>query len=102
MCNEENMILNRLPMQKYQIIQLKKDLEKQSIDFKKFIAEINVVYDFIIDKQEVTNEKTKIALIDLWDMLRKLEQKIHTIIKEIRKIQSKGYDIYLRKELDLL
>lgn len=75
MCNEENMILNRLPMQKYQIIQLKKDLKKQSIDFKKFIAKINVVYDFIIDKQEVTNEKTKIALIDLWDMLRKLEQK---------------------------
>ncbi len=75
MNNNENFILNKMPMQKYQVFQLKKDLENLDINFSRFTEAVNVVYDYIIRRQEVTNEKTASALINLWNIIRKLEQK---------------------------
>lgn len=75
MNNAENFILNRIPMQKYQVFQLKKDLENIDVDFSYFVNAVNVIYDFIICRQEVTNEKTASSLINLWNIIRKLEQK---------------------------
>jgi len=75
MNNYENFILNKMPMQKYQVFQLKKDLENLGVEFANFVDAVNVIYDFIICRREVTNEKTASALINLWNIIRKLEQK---------------------------
>lgn len=75
MNNDENFLFNKIPMQKYQVFQLKKDLKNLDVDFSYFVNAVNVIYDYIICRQEVTNEKAASALINLWNIIRKLEQK---------------------------
>lgn len=74
--NKELLSVSTLPMQKFQVIQLKKDLEAHDIkpqDFKKLI---NIVKHNIVDMKKISLEETKNALIALWGILRKLEEKI--------------------------
>lgn len=66
---------NKLPIQKHKIVQLKKDLVKQQINFIDFEKDINIINEYIVDKQIVTSEKTKDSLLRLWNILMKLEQK---------------------------
>lgn len=80
--NNENNMYNKLPIPKYQIIQLKKDLEKSSLDFTNFTKNINKVYDNIVTRQDVTNDNTVNSLITLWNMLLKMHE-----YKSLYKIQ---------------
>lgn len=63
-----------LPMQKYQIIQLKKDLEIRGINFTDFKRNINILNNNIVVHHKITMQETKEALVELWGMLRKLGQ----------------------------
>ena len=62
------------PMQKYQIIQMKKDLESHEINFVDLKRVINVLYKNIVNSQKISRQDTKEALIELWGMLLKLEK----------------------------
>lgn len=74
MNNEENMY-NRLPIYKYQVFQLKKDLEMLGVNFISFNKDVTRVYENIVTKQDVTNAKTVTALTSLWKILLKLKEK---------------------------
>lgn len=65
-----------LPMQKYQIIQMKKDFENHEIDFLDLKRVINILYKNIVNSQKISLQDTKEALIELWGMLLKLEKPI--------------------------
>lgn len=87
-----------LPMQKFQIVQLKKDLDARKIDFKEFKKNLNIVKNNIVDKKKITLEETKNALIVLWGILIKLEEKsevknLQTELEEIMGIfdKAKGF-----------
>lgn len=64
-----------LPMQRFQVVQLKKDLTEQKIDFDEFKKDINIIHKNIVCAKRVTLEETKNALLNLWGIIRKLEQK---------------------------
>ena len=81
--------LNVLPMQKYQIVQLKKDLEHINVNFDDFRQDINILYQNIVSAKRITLEETKEALVDLWGILRKLEQRI--VVSDIHKSESVRY-----------
>lgn len=63
-----------LPMQKYQIIQMKKDLEGRQIDFEELKKDLNVLYKNIVEAQKLSMPETNEALIQLWGILLKLEE----------------------------
>jgi len=63
-----------LPMQKYQIIQMKKDFESHEMNFVDLKTVINVLNRNIVNAQKISLKETKDALIELWGMLLKLEE----------------------------
>lgn len=74
MDNIDQTTINRLPIKKYQIIQLKKDLEKRGIRFIEFKNSLNIIYNNIVNAKIVTNEETANALVNLWNILINLNQ----------------------------
>jgi len=66
-----------LPMQKYQVIQMRKDFESHEIDFVDLKRVINVLYKNIVNSQKISLQETREALIELWGMLLKLEKTIN-------------------------
>lgn len=74
MSNKNQSISLVLPMLKYQIIQLKKDLENHNIKFSDFSKNINILYKNIVNAQKISLDETKNALIELWNMLIQLEK----------------------------
>ena len=74
--NKEQNRVSVLPMQKFQIIQLKKDIEERNMDFNEFKKNLNIVKTNIVDMKKVTLDETKKALIALWGILRKLEEAV--------------------------
>lgn len=76
--DQENTIM--LPMQKFQIIQLKKDLESHEIKFADFVNNVNILNRNIVIAQKISLNETKDALLELWGMLIKLEGKINKTI----------------------
>lgn len=74
-----NRVNNRgksLPMQKYQIVQLKKDLVRHGISYERFKQCIGTLYENIIESRQITKDNTRDVLIELWGMLSKLGQDI--------------------------
>lgn len=65
-----------LPMQKYQIVQMKKDFESHDINFVDLKRVVNVLNKNIVNAQKISLKETKDALIELWGMLVKLEEPI--------------------------
>ena len=65
-----------LPMQRFQIIQLKKDLEIHGIEFENFKKEINILNKNIVNSRKISLKETRGALINLWQILLKIEQPI--------------------------
>ena len=65
-----------LPMQKFQIIQLKKDLKYRGIKFEIFKRDINILKRNIVVAQKISLRETKDTLIELWDILEKLEKPV--------------------------
>lgn len=88
-----------LPMQKYQIIQLKKDLVSHDTKSSRFQHNINILFKNIVNAQKISLNETKDALIELWEMLIKLEEpirekrKLLTPLEKIREIfvNAKGF-----------
>ena len=72
--NKEQSNVVILPMQKFQIIQLKKDLEFHGIKFDDFKKSINILNRNIVTSQKVSLKETSDILIELWGILKKLEQ----------------------------
>lgn len=73
--NKEQTISAALPMQKFQIVQLKKDLECQGVAFTEFVEKINVINENIVKSHKITLDETENALFILWGMIKKLEGK---------------------------
>ncbi len=61
-----------LPMRRYKLVQLKKDLEKSGIQLKDFIADIECVYKNCVERKYVTSEETAHSLLNIQNYLRKL------------------------------
>lgn len=88
-----------LPMQKYQVIQLKKDLVSHNMKLSRFQKNINILFKNIVNAQKISLKETKDALIDLWEMLNKLEKPMRkredllTPLERIREIfiNAKGF-----------
>lgn len=78
-----NMAINRLgdkfsnggPMQKHQVLQLKKDLEDCKIQFTSFAKCIGLLSKYIVESHDISEDVCKNVLLDLWGMMRKLEQR---------------------------
>lgn len=81
-----------LPMQKYQVIQMKKDFESHEISFADLKRNINILNKNIVRSQRISLKETKKVLIELWGMLMKLEKPIDknrqekTALERIRNI----------------
>lgn len=65
-----------IPMQRFQIVQLKKDLEVHGIKFEKLKKEINVLNRNIVNARKISLKETQEALINLWEILLKMEEPI--------------------------
>lgn len=63
-----------LPMQKYQIVQMKKDFLCREMGFADFQKNISICYRNIVNAQKISLPETRDALINLWGMLMKLEE----------------------------
>lgn len=87
--SEEKFINNKLPMLKHNIVEMKKDLESQSIQFNELIEILNILMENIVDKRDVINEVTQKSITKLWDIFRKLEQvpRIKQIPKDITPVE---------------
>lgn len=77
--NKEQSNIVILPMQKFQVIQLKKDLEYHGIKFEDFKKNINLLNKNIVVSHKVSLKETKEALIELWGILTKLEEPINIL-----------------------
>lgn len=75
----EQKTLSTLPMQKYKVIQMKKDLEMHEIKFSDLKTNINILYNNIVISRRITMLETQEALCVLWGILRKLEEPIKKV-----------------------
>lgn len=99
-----------LPMERHQIIQLKKDLQNQEIDFYDFARNVSILNNEMVDKKLVTGDTTKEALFSLWDIVRKLEQnkknmpdlKVGNPIERIKNIFNSGKGFLVKSNLKAL
>ncbi len=82
------------PMQKYQVIQMKKDLELHEINFEDFKSEINILNKNIVIARKISLEQTKEALIRLWEILIKIEKPIRRPSKTNNAVE-KVRDIFI-------
>lgn len=69
---------NKLPMLKHKIVQLKKDLDNQTIDFEEFKGALNNLYNIIVEKREINSDEGREEILKLWDYLLKLDNKPNT------------------------
>lgn len=105
MTNKEQSNVIVLPMQKFQIIQLKKDLESRGIKFEDFKKSINILNRNIVTSQKISLKETKDVLVELWGMLTKLEQPIDVLnvseksIDKVRNIFSNARGFVVKSNL---
>lgn len=86
--DEEKNKKNKLPMLKHRVIQLKKDLEEQSITFNSFSSVLNVLMENIVKRRNVTSNDTKKAVEQMWNFVMKLEHPIKMITENSKNISS--------------
>lgn len=76
-----------LPMQRFQIEQLKKDLKYHGIKYEIFKRDINILKRNIVVAQKISLKETKETLIELWEMLDKLEKPVVKISNSEKSIE---------------
>lgn len=98
---------NNSPMQKHQVIQLKKDLEDCKIHFISFAKCISMLSKYIVEAHAICEESCKNVLLDLWGMVKKLEQKPkfellntdNTAVKNMRDLFHSGTGFIVKANL---
>lgn len=107
MNNEEYCATHKLPMQLFQVVQLKKDIISCGKSFEIFVKHIETLYNDIVEKQKITLETTKNALIELWEYSLSLkdndrEQYLsnnHEPIDKVRSVFSKARGFVVKSNL---
>lgn len=64
---------DNLPMRRCMLIQLKEDLKENNVQFDYFRKQVGIIYKNIVEGKNVTAEETRKALIELRDILSRLE-----------------------------
>lgn len=72
--DEHKFEINRIPVLRYHMVQLKKDLDAHGIPFNDFTQALNFVADKIIRERNVSDFTTRKELYKLWNYLVKLEE----------------------------
>ncbi len=81
--DDEKFKNDKLPIFKHKIVQLKKDLEQSNIKFVEFQNTLNTINDNLIKNRNVTNDKSKKAILDLWNYFKKINQSTKSHIDEL-------------------